>query len=95
MDEQTIDLGGVWAIHQAGGRMSSGSQLTARIDALDPSIRFASVTLKPNPVHIERRPEAKEIWGQAITLPLMPMERLDLEAGEAATEGNRDSNAKD
>jgi hypothetical protein len=43
-----------------------------------------SVILTPNPRHIEHRSEVSEIWGEKTILKNVPIERLDLETGQAA-----------
>ena len=78
-DEQTVELGHMWAVQNENHRSSGGGQMQKRLDSLDSSIRRADIILTPNPRHIEHRSEVSEIWGQKIILPNVPLERLDLE----------------
>ncbi len=83
-DGQVVELGRLWVVRTEDSRSSSGTQLQKRIDTLDPTTVFADIILTPNPRHIEHRPEVSEIWGQKIILKGVPIERLDLEAGNEA-----------
>jgi hypothetical protein len=83
---QTVQLGGQWVVQERNYQASGGSQLEARIDTLDASVKDAEIILTPNPKHIEHRPEVSEIWGGKIILQHVPIERLDLEAGQEGKE---------
>jgi len=80
--DQTVELGSLWVVRTENRSASSGTQLQKRIDTLAPSVKYADIILTPNPSHIEHRPEVSEIWGEKIILRAIPVERLDLEAGQ-------------
>jgi hypothetical protein len=80
--EQSLNLGRTWIDQQEGSHRSGGSQLQAKLTALDPAEESADVVLTPNPAHIEHVPDVERIWGRPITLRNVPLERLDLEAGQ-------------
>jgi hypothetical protein len=84
LPSQTVQLGGVWVVHDRGCMDSGPNQLEARVDTLDASVKYAEIILTPNPKHIEYRPEVSEIWGGKIILKRIPIERLDLETGQQA-----------
>lgn len=90
---ETYQIGSQWVI-RTGNSMSRGGSLRKRIESLDPSVRTCDIILTPNPKHIEQRPEVKAIWGETITILNVPIERLDLEAGQEAepsTNGSKSS----
>ena len=79
LDDRTIQLGHMCALIESGRSITSGKNLQARVDSLDPSIREADIVLTPNPKYIEEHPEVEEIWGEEVVIPRVPIDRFDLE----------------
>jgi hypothetical protein len=83
LNDTTLLLGGYWMINREDGHISSSSQVIHRVDALEPSVRSADIIFTPNPVHVESRSEVTQIWGREIVFRGVPIERFDLETGQA------------
>jgi len=73
-----IELGTLWIVRNSNSATSSGDQVEANINRLDPSIRKADIILIPNPAHVEQIPEVSGIWGEKVILSGIPLERLDI-----------------
>lgn len=80
--DQTVELGSLWVVKTQNRSSSSGTELQKRVGTLAPTVKFADIILTPNQAHIEHLPEVAEIWGEKIILRGIPVERLDLEAGQ-------------
>jgi hypothetical protein len=82
----TLHLGEYWAVRRDDGQTYSSRELAHRLAALEPSVRSADIIFTPNPTHVESRSEVTEIWGQELIFRGVPIERFDLETGQANAE---------
>jgi len=57
---------------------SSGGELKADLDSLDPQIKEAEIVMTPNPQAVESRAGIDRIWGKDIVFSHVPLTRQDL-----------------
>jgi serine/threonine protein kinase/LysM repeat protein len=57
---------------------SSGGELKADLDSLDPQIKEAEIVMTPNPQAVESRAGIDQIWGKDIVFSHVPLMRQDL-----------------
>jgi serine/threonine-protein kinase len=80
LDGKSIKCGSLMSWKSADGitSWSSGGELKADLDSLDPQIKEAEIVMSPNPKAVESRPGIDRIWGKEIVFSHVPLSRQDL-----------------
>jgi len=77
---QTIPCGTLWANKRADGDLFtySGTEQSADLDALPPTVKEAEILLTPNPQAVEHIASITRIWGKPVVFPHVALSRQDL-----------------
>lgn len=67
--------------HVVGPSSSQGTEHAHDLDNLPADVRTVDVILRPNPAHAETVPGIERVWGKAVEIPGVKLERYDLESG--------------
>ena len=67
-----------WKSADGKSTMSSGGELKADLDSLDPQVKEAEIVMTPNPTAVESWPGIDRIWGKEIVFSQVPLTRQDL-----------------
>ncbi|NOZ39030.1 MAG: hypothetical protein GXP24_02235 [Planctomycetes bacterium] len=79
LGNQKLELGSFFKAHLENRSISSGNELTSRVENLNNTVTTADVLLTPNPKHVEDIDGVEKIWGKPILFRNVAVERLDLE----------------